>query len=48
MKKFHGATESLAYDTDDQTSAKESEAKINPRKFFEMGDCAEPLTLTYW
>ena len=32
-EKISGAIESLAYDTDDQTSAKQSEAKINPAGF---------------
>ena len=32
-EKISGAIESLVYDTDDQTSAKQSEAKINPAGF---------------
>ena len=32
-EKISGATESIAYHTDDETSVKESEAKINPAGF---------------
>ena len=47
-EKIFGATESLVYNTDDETSAKESEAKINPAGFLKWmtGQGHKPLKVT--
>ena len=44
-EKISGATESLTYDTDNETSAKESEVKINPAGFLKLmtGQSHKPL-----
>ena len=46
-EKNSGVTESLAYDTDDETSAKESEAKINQAGFLKWvtGQSHKPLNI---
>ena len=46
-EKISGATESLAYDIDDETSAKESEAKINSAGFLKWvtGQSHKPLSI---
>ena len=46
-EKISGATESLGYDTDDETSVKESEAKINSAGFLKRvtGQSHKPLRI---